>query len=93
MGEWKQWGEFTSWSDDEAYLSVGGGVHYQKDNRSQTEANGKGDFIIWTGDIMSKSGALSVYTAGFGYTTLSGAGSGGTAPVPSPKPTTTTLAL
>ena len=77
-GEWKQWGDFADWSDDEAFLTVGGGAHYQKDNNGTNEAAGKGDFILWTADIMSHAGGLSVYSAGYGFTTLSGSKNGGT---------------
>lgn len=70
-GDWKQTEDFIAWSDQAQSLSAGAAVHYEVGETGTSAANSS--FLGWTVDGLYKNQGLTLYLAGYGRHSESGA--------------------
>lgn len=63
-GDWKQFGEFTSWSGEEFAFLIGGGAAWQKDEYGTAAA--ETEAFRWTLDATAKFGGANAFVAFIG---------------------------
>lgn len=63
-GNWKQFGDFTSWSSDETGVKLGGGIFYQDGEYGTTAEEIK--WFEWTADAQLEFGGANLFGAVFG---------------------------
>lgn len=61
-GTWRQFRDFTSWSDEEFGMLLGAGLAYQRDEFG-TPAPGEVEMIRWTIDATAKFGGIGAFVA------------------------------
>lgn len=61
-GGWKQFRDFTSWSDDEFGLLLGAAAHYEKDEYGTT-AGPEEETFTWTIDASAEFGGAGLFAA------------------------------
>ena len=61
-GEWAQFGDLTSWSDEGEALFLGASLHYERGETGDTvPANDQNHFIAWTTDIAYENAGFMLY--------------------------------
>lgn len=71
FGEWAQYGDFASWSDEGPALFLGAAVHYEKGETGDTvPANDLNDFLSWTCDVTYENAGLTLFGAVVGRHSL-----------------------
>ena len=61
-GDWKQFRDFSGWSDDEFDLLLGGAAHYEKDEYG-TGAGGEEETFTWTIDASAEWAGAGLFAA------------------------------
>jgi hypothetical protein len=62
-GNWRQFREFTSWSDEEFGLMVGAGIVWQKDEYGTIADTNEVEVRRWTVDATAKFGSANAFVA------------------------------
>ena len=66
FGEWAQYGDLTSWSDEEAAFFIGLSVHTEHGERGDSSASDVDDFIAWTADLTYENAGFAAFLATVG---------------------------
>lgn len=67
FGEWEQYGDFTSWEDQDWGLFLGSGFHWEEGETGDDEAvNNLNNFGSWTVDVTLEGRGFSFFVAGVG---------------------------
>ena len=66
-GEWAQFADLTSWTDEGRAIFLGAGVHYERgETGDDVAANNGNHFVAWTGDIAYENSGFMMYASATG---------------------------